>query len=220
MLVTAFEPFGGRPSNRSQLVLEHIARAASSPRGVRQGARIVTRTLPVSFARLERSIDRALACKPDVVILLGESGPAENLELERAAVNRIRASIKDNDGQQPLDRPIAPQGPAAYFSTARPKPALAAVRKSGAPAALSSDAGSFACNAAYYYALDRLHRDGRTDVPVIFVHVPTRGRAISLRDATKGVLALMRHLVDEVSPKAPSAGKRTLAGAVRATRKA
>lgn len=220
MLVTAFEPFGGRSSNRSQLVLEHIARAAATPRGVRQGVRIVTRSLPVSFARLERSVDRALSCKPDVVILLGESGPAEQLELERAAVNRIRAPIADNDGQQPLDRPVAAGGPDAYFSTVRPKPALAAVRKSGAPAALSGDAGSFACNAAYYHALHRLHVAGRSDVPVIFVHVPSRGRALALRDATKGVLALLRHLVDEVSPKTRKAGKRTSAGAVRATRKA
>ena len=219
VLVTAFEPFGGRASNRSQLVLEHIARAASTPKGVREGVRVVTRTLPVSFSRLGRAIDRTLSCKPDAVILLGESAPAQQLQLERAAVNRIRARIADNDGSQPYDQPIVPGGPDAYFSTVRPKGALASVRKAGAAAALSADAGAFACNAAYYHALHRLHEAGRSDVPVIFVHVPTRGRALSLRDATKGVLALLRHLADEVAPK-PQGAKRSAAGGIRATRKA
>lgn len=219
VLVTAFEPFGGRASNRSQLVLEHIARAASTPKGVRAGLRVITRTLPVSFSRLGRAIDRTLSCKPDAVILLGESAPAQQLQLERAAVNRIRARIADNDGAQPLDQPIVPGGPDAYFSTVRPKGALASVRKAGAAAALSGDAGAFACNAAYYHALHRLHVAGRADVPVIFVHVPTRGRALSLRDATKGVLALVRHLADEVTPT-PQGAKRSAAGGIRATRKA
>lgn len=220
VLVTAFEPFGGRASNRSQLVLEHIARAAGSPKGVREGVRVITRTLPVSFSRLGRAIDRALASKPDVVILMGESAPAEQLELERAAVNRVRAPIPDNDGEKPVDLPIVPGGPDAYFSTVKPKGALASVRKAGAAARLSGDAGAFACNAAYYHALHRMHSTGRSDVPVIFVHVPTRGRALALRDATKGVLALLRHLADEVAPRPQGARRRTAAGGLRATRKA
>jgi len=213
VLVTAFEPFGGRATNRSQLVLEHIARAAASPKGVREGVRVVTRTLPVSFSRLGRAMDRSLTCKPDVVILMGESAPAEQLELERAAVNRVRASIPDNDGEQPIDLPVVPGGPDAYFSTVKPKGALASVRKAGA-------AGAFACNAAYYHALHRMHASGRSHVPVIFVHVPTRGRALALRDATKGVLALLRHLAEEVAPRPQGTRRRTAAGGLRATRKA
>ncbi len=218
VLITAFEPFGRRSSNRSQLVLEHLARAAASPKGIREGVKVVTRTLPVSFGRLDRALQRALSCRPDVMIMLGESAQAEQLRLERVATNRITASIADNDGAQPLDEAILPDGPAAYFATVRPKPALAAVRRSGAPAALSTHAGGFACNAAYYLALHRLHRLGDGIPPVVFVHIPVKGRALALRDATKGVLALLRHLVDEAAPKARRAGKGATAASLRAGR--
>lgn len=223
VLVTAFEPFGGRSTNRSQLVLEHINRAAASPKGIREGVKIVTKTLPVSFQRVGKAMERALSCKPDVVILLGESGPAEQLRLERVAVNRIDAKIPDNDGKQPSGTPVIADGPAAYFSTTRPKLALASVRKAGASAAISNDAGLYACNAAYYLTLHRLHRHHRQGTPlpqVVFVHIPVRGRALPLRDATKGVLALLRHLLDENSPKPQRSGKKVAADEAQVNRKA
>jgi len=220
VLVTAFEPFGGRSSNRSQLVLEHIIRAAASPKGIRPDVRVMTKLLPVSFDRLEKSLDRALACKPDVVVLLGESGPAEQLLLERVAVNRIDAPIPDNDGSQPRGRAVVADGPDAYFSTVRPKAALAAVRKAGTAAELSGDAGTYACNALYYMTLHRLRRPTPRVPPVIFVHVPVRARALSLRDATKGVLALLRHLLDETAPKTRRSGPQVGTGSLQASRKA
>ncbi|WP_050724284.1 hypothetical protein [Vulgatibacter incomptus] len=217
--MTAFEPFGGRSINRSQLVLEHIVRAAGLPKGVRggaKGARVVARTLPVSFSRLGPALARALACKPDVVLLLGESREAEQLRLERVAVNRIHARIADNDGMQPIDRAIVEEGPAAYFSTVRPKSALVAVRRSGTAASLSNDAGTFACNAAYYLALHRLHRRQGEAPPAIFIHIPTKGRSLALRDATRGVLSLLRHLVDQTSRSA-SGARRAATGNLRAS---
>lgn len=202
VLVTAFEPFGGRSVNRSQLVLEHIARAAATAKGIRPGVKVVTRLLPVSFAKLGRSLDRALACKPDGIILLGEAGMAQELRLERVAINRIEARIADNEGLQPSGVRVIEEGPAAYFSTLALKGALTSVRRTGTPASLSDDAGSFACNAAYYLALHKLHRRGGDVPPVVFVHVPVRSRTLGLRPATKGVLALVRHVGEkaETSP--------------------
>ncbi len=206
ILVTAFEPFGGRSVNRSQLVLEHIARAAAAPRGIRQNARVVTKSLPVSFGKLDKALDRALACKPDAVLLMGESGSAEELRLERLAVNRIEARLPDNDGEQPTGERVIEAGPAAYFSTLPLKAALGSMRRAGAPAALSSDAGLYACNYAYYLVLHKLHRKASGELPpVVFVHVPVKSRAVALRTATRGVLALVRHLIDrsEAAPRVP-----------------
>lgn len=216
ILVTAFEPFGGRAVNRSQLVLEHIARAAGAPRGIRPGARVITRALPVSFERLDKALDRALACRPDAILMLGESGSAEELRLERVAVNRVDARIADNDGVQPIAERVIEEGPAAYFSTLPLKAALATVRRAGAPAALSSSAGLFACNYAYYLVLHKTHRRG-TDVPVLFVHVPVKSRALALRNATRGMLALVRHLIDRGDAAARSPVRRTASRRVRAT---
>jgi pyroglutamyl-peptidase len=205
ILVTAFEPFGGRNVNRSELVLEHIARAAAGPRGIRPGVQVLAKTLPVAFARISQALDRALACKPDGVILLGESGSAEELRLERVAVNRIDARLEDNDGVRPCAERVLEDGPAAYFSTLSLPGALDDVLRAGAPAALSSDCGLFVCNATYYLALHKLHSQGR-DVPVVFLHLPVKARAMALRTATKGAMALIRHLLDHplAAPRRPS----------------
>jgi pyroglutamyl-peptidase len=194
VLVTAFEPFGGRSLNRSLQVLEHVARAAATAQGVPPSVRVVTRVLAVRFDRLESAIDRALACRPDAVIMLGESGPAAELRLERVAVNRIDARIPDNAGEQPRGERVVAGGPAAYFSSAPLRTAIGSVRRAGAPVALSDDAGSYACNAAYYLALHRLHRRRSGSVPVLFVHVPVRTRMVGLRPATRAVLSLVRTL--------------------------
>jgi len=182
--------------NRSQLVLEHVARAAASPKGIRPGISVVTRSLPVSFRRLERALDRALACRPDAVLLLGESGTAEELRLERLALNRIDARIPDNDGDQPTGERVVEAGPAAFFTPLPLPAALACVRRAGAPASVSNDAGLFACNCAYYLALHRMHDRGEGERPVLLVHIPVKSRAVALRTATRGVLALVRHLCD------------------------
>lgn len=217
--MTAFEPFGGRAVNRSQLVLEHIARAAAAPRGIRPGARVITRTLPVSFSRLDRALDRALACKPDAVLLMGESGSAEELRLERVAVNRIDARIPDNDGFQPAGERVIETGPAAWFTSLPLKGALESVRRAGAPAALSNSAGLYACNYAYYLALHKLHARAQGEVPpVLFVHVPVKSRAVALRTATRGILALVRHLIDRSeAPPRPPVRRRSAPRKVRAT---
>lgn len=204
MLVTAFEPFGGRPINRSLQVLEHVGRATAQ--GLPGGVRVVTRVLPVRFGRLDAAVERALACKPDAVLMLGESGTAQEMRLERVAVNRIHARIPDNAGARPEGERVVPGGPAAYFTTAPLRGALTSVRRSGAPAALSDDAGAFACNAAYYLALHRLHRRRGGSLPVMFVHVPVRTRSVGLRPATRAVLALIRTLarVRRTSHAAPA----------------
>lgn len=196
LLVLAFEPFGGRNVNRSQLVLEHIARAASTQRGIRPGTRILTRTLPVVFSRLGKALDRALASRPDAVVLLGESGAATELHLERVAVNRIEARVPDNEGAQPVATRVVESGPAAYFSSLQLEAALAAVRRAGVPVSVSHDCGLFACNASYYLTLHKFHGLGRPLPPVVFVHVPVKSRSMALRTATRGVLALLRHLLD------------------------
>ena len=198
VLLTAFEPFGGRKVNRSQLVLEHVARAAAA-RVAPGRPRVVTRVLPVSFDALGPAVARALRTgrgRPAAVVMLGEAGTAEELRLERVAVNRIDARIPDNAGKRPTGERVVEGGPAAYFSSAPLKRAQAAARKAGVPVRLSDDAGGFACNAAYYLALHRLHQAGAGELPVLFVHVPVQGKAVELRAAARAVLAILDALAE------------------------
>lgn len=206
LLLTAFEPFGGRRSNRSQTLLEQLARSL----GRSDGPRVATHLLPVDFARLPGAVGRALASfrgGPDALLMLGESGQTESLRLERLAVNRIDARIPDNAGLQPTGAPVVTPGPSAYLTSARLRAALTAARREDPGAALSEDAGRFACNAAYFHALHALHAKGRADVPVLFVHVPVSTRALALRPATRALLGIVAALL----PVAAATPKRAAA---------
>ena len=195
VLLTAFEPFGGRRTNRSQTLLAHLTRALEQEDEVR----LATRVLPVDFARLPGAVGRALAAfrgGPDALLLLGESGAAESLRLERRAVNRIDARLPDNAGLQPFGEAVTTPGPRALRTTAKLPGALAAARRHAPGAVISDDAGAFACNASYYLALHRLHAQGRAAVPVLFVHVPVSARALALRPAARALRAILEAMLD------------------------
>ena len=84
-----------------------------------------------------------------------------------AAVNLMDARIPDNDGFQPVDEPVIPNAPAAYFSTLPVKAMVEAMQRVGVPARLSDTAGTYVCNALMYAMLHQTK-----DVPCGFIHVP------------------------------------------------
>lgn len=107
VLLTGFEPFEGQPVNASWLAVQAVAAAWTGP-----ALRVVR--LPVSFARAPSTLLAALAAeRPDVVVCVGEAGERSVLEVERVAVNVADARIPDNDGAQPVDAPVAVDGPVA-----------------------------------------------------------------------------------------------------------
>jgi pyroglutamyl-peptidase len=93
------------------------------------------------------------------------------LSLERVAINIDDARIPDNKGRQPIDRPVVPGGPAAYFTTLPIKAAAAALREAGLPAIVSNSAGTFVCNHVFY-GLMHLAATRRLGVRGGFLHVP------------------------------------------------
>jgi pyroglutamyl-peptidase len=88
--------------------------------------------------------------RPDIVLAVGQAGGRSALSLERVAINVDDAPIADNIGQQPIDRPIVPGGPAAYFASLPIKAAVRALRRAGLPAIVSNTAGTFVCNHLFY----------------------------------------------------------------------
>lgn len=165
VLVTGFEPFGGEMINPSALAAE-----ALDGRKV-VGRRVVGAVLPCVFGKslvaLKQEIRR---WKPELVICVGQAGGRGEINLERVALNIEDVSIPDNDGNQPVDRPVVPGGPAAFWSTLPIKAIVAALRKAGLPAVVSQSAGTFVCNHVFYGLMRALARQ-RT-VRGGFIHVP------------------------------------------------
>ena len=166
LLVTAFDPFGGEPVNPA---LEAVRRLPAEI----AGAEVVTLQVPTVFGR---SIDVVTAAidelRPDAVICVGQAGGRPDVTPERVAINVDDARIPDNEGNQPLDRSVADDGPAAYFATLPVKAMVQAIRDEGLPSSLSNTAGTFVCNHLMYGVLHHLAVGGRSEVRAGFVHVP------------------------------------------------
>ena len=164
VLVTAFEPFGGEPINAAR---EAVA-LLSSPEGIE----LCRLTVPTVFGLCTETVVRAMRIDcPDVIVCVGQAAGRAAITPERIAVNLRDARIPDNAGFQPVDEPVVPDGPAAYFSTLPIRDMTDAIRKSGVPAEISNTAGLFVCNDLFYgirHAID-------SEFPSVrggFIHVP------------------------------------------------
>lgn len=166
ILLTGFEPFDGQAINPS----EEIAREINEAKIARH--RIVGALLPCVFGSAIKELKHQIKLHdPDIVICLGQAGGRAEITPERVAINIDDARIPDNAGQQPIDKPIVKDGPAAYFSTLPIKAIVQELRKHNIPAAVSQTAGTFVCNHVFYGLMHELstHRAG---VRGGFIHVP------------------------------------------------
>ncbi|MBI3197552.1 MAG: pyroglutamyl-peptidase I [Rhodospirillales bacterium] len=147
-LVTGFDAFGGEAVNPSSLAVGRLRKRVG-------GIVVHTAELPTSYAHsanvLRAAIEKA---RPDIVLCVGQAGGRTELCLERVAINVQDARIRDNDGKQPIDRPVVKDGPAAHFATLPIKACVAEMRKAGLPAAVSNTAGTFVCNHIFYALME------------------------------------------------------------------
>lgn len=165
ILVTAFDPFGGETVNPAQRALELLP-------DVIGGAAVHKLAAPTVFGGAAELVCREMdRLRPDAVVCLGQAGGRDAVTPERVAINIMDARIPDNAGQQPVDQPIEPEGPAAYFSTLPVKKMAAAIRAEELPGRVSNTAGTFVCNSLLYSVL---HHAAQTmpDTRCCFIHVP------------------------------------------------
>ena len=135
------------------------------------GAQIIKREIPTSFARGTAEVVRQIKlCQPDLVLNVGQAGGATGLRVERVAINLADARIPDNDGAQPVDEPLVPDGAPAYFATLPVKAMVRGVQAKGYPCQLSYTAGTYVCNAVMYTVLHTVQ--SYPNMRAGFVHVP------------------------------------------------
>ena len=184
VLVTGFTPFGGEQINPSweavKRLPEHIGEMT-----------ITKREIPTEFdaacAALRAAMD---ALRPDAVLAVGQYGGANGVRVERVAVNLRDARIADNAGAKPVDEPVVPGAPDAYFATLPTRRIVEKLREEDIPAQLSYSAGTFVCNNLLYCAL----HESAKKFPATrcgFVHVPYLPEQAKDGSAPSMSLALM-----------------------------
>lgn len=193
LLLTGFEPFGGESVNPALEAVRLVAQEIA-------GWEIVKLKVPTVFGASVDTVAEAIRReKPDAVLCIGQAGGRCDLTPERVAINISDARIADNAGNQPIDEPIAKDGPAAYFATLPVKAMAAAIREAGLPASVSNTAGTFVCNHLMYGVLHLLAKE----YPAVrggFMHVPFAPEQVAsrpapsmaVRDIARGIEAAIR----------------------------
>ncbi|MCY7914621.1 pyroglutamyl-peptidase I [Bacillus haynesii] len=166
VLLTGFDPFGGETVNPSW---EAVKRLNGE---VVEDVSIAAEQIPTVFhhsaAVLEKAIEKHA---PDVVICVGQAGGRAHITPERIAINIDDARIPDNEDREPIDEPIAADGPAAYWSELPIKLIVKKLRKNGIPASVSNSAGTFVCNHLFYQLMHRIDRTS-ANIRGGFIHIP------------------------------------------------
>lgn len=148
ILITAFEPFDGRLTNSSLLLLDQIS------------LNVDKKILPVDADKIYSSFEKLSIKNYDIVIMLGEAN-IPNIRLELVAKNILDMRIKDNQGNQFSNEVIVNDGRSILRTN------LLLDKLNLTKFDLSEDAGSFLCNMAYYLLLNDNHSCDKA-----FVHIP------------------------------------------------
>jgi pyroglutamyl-peptidase len=165
VLVTGFDPFAGEPTNPSWDICRMLP-------GTIAGLRVETLRVPCEFRRAIDVVSKAIERhRPALVVCLGQAGGRSHLSVERIAINVDDARAPDNGGNQPVDAPIAADGPPAYFATLPIKAMTAAMRRAGAPTEVSNSAGTYVCNHLMYGVLHFIATNS-IHARAGFIHVP------------------------------------------------
>lgn len=146
VLLTAFEPFGGKAVNPSW-------EAICAFDGTRiAGREILVLRLPVVYGAVEAPLADALRrlC-PEVVVAFGLG---KGLHVERRASNAYAAQRPtDNAGKPPPSERVVDAGPGAIPTSLPVEAILAALRSFGLAAEPSDDAGGYLCNEAFFHLM-------------------------------------------------------------------
>lgn len=165
ILVTGFDPFGGEAVNPAYEAVKLLPDSIA-------GAEIVKLEIPTEFERSMELLEEAIGReRPDAVISVGQAGGRAEITPERVAINLADARIPDNAGNQPVDEPLAADGPAAYFATLPLKEMVKNVQDSGIPCRISYSAGTYVCNSVMYRVL-HLAEVSKMGFCAGFIHVP------------------------------------------------
>ena len=166
ILVTGFEPYGGREGNPA-----HEAMKALDGR-ILNGCSVVGRGLPVSLSGMKSKMQTLIdEIDPAAVIGLGLWPGEAMIRLERAGINLADFEIADNEGLLLRDAPVSESIVSSRWATLPLRAIETALLANGIPARTSSTAGTFLCNACLFTLMESLSARA-SSIPAGFIHLP------------------------------------------------
>jgi pyrrolidone-carboxylate peptidase len=211
LLLTAFEPFDGRPLNRSAQVAQEIA-LISKVEIPAVDVRICI--LPVEYDRSAQVVKekclKELNRKPKWVISMGEGG-CSAIQLETAAHNWDNASIADNARVWRNGKKIDESAPKSIgFNISMQSLYCGVELKSRARFGVSISPGSFVCNNTAFH----LAKDLSPDTAFGFIHVPSThcGAVSEPKENAKLIVQGLKNIVSTgpMDPRYPTDKKTAL----------
>lgn len=207
VLITGFEPFGGESINPA---LEAVKRLNGRKL---DGGEVVMCQVPVTrYESIEAVIESIELHQPDIVITVGQAAGRTAITPERVAINLDDFRIPDNGGHQPIDEPVIPDGPDAYFTTLPIKAITRALQQENIPCQVSNTAGTFVCNHLFYgvqhYLRDKSVRHGFVHIPLLPEQDSSGNQpTMSLDVIVEGLARLAQVAIDNESDIAVTAGQ-------------
>jgi pyroglutamyl-peptidase len=161
ILVTGFEPFGGNTINPTELILKSLIKKYDSSKTYE------FLLLPVDYERGPKVLIHQLRSKKyDAWLGLGQAGGRSKISLERVAINWKEKDFNLNSDENHFSPgPLIENSPAAFIHQGDLKNLKLKLIESSIPAEISLTAGSYVCNAVYYFAM-------KEQINSLFVHVP------------------------------------------------
>ncbi|XHC12544.1 peptidase C15 [Labrenzia sp. ac12] len=163
VLVTGFSPFPGAPVNPTERLMRRLAKRIGAHQS---GVDFVFHVLPTTWAGREDVTDRLrTTLSPDAIVHFGVDGTRRTINIETRAVNKAVRVRPDALGRAPARPELAISQERARSSTLPASALRDAALAAGAPAQLSTNAGTYLCNATLWDSIG-------SGIASIFVHVP------------------------------------------------
>ncbi|OZG50368.1 pyroglutamyl-peptidase I [Bombiscardovia coagulans] len=198
VIISGYDHYEGVQVNPSMEVARALAERGITPshdsvKGEdpldRLSMQIKAVALPVSFEQAWPILHQAIEeFQPNIVISTGLKRRARSIAMERCAVNIKDTTQEGESAERSLTsngEPIDSKGPAAYWTRLPLRSILHAFSQHGIAATLSSDAGTYVCNAVFYSILNwaKAHPDvlaGFVSLPPVVDATATNQRNLGL----------------------------------------
>ena len=169
ILLTGFEPFGGRGVNPSWEAAQQLEGILAGP------ARVDVLRVPVVWRGSVATIVRELEREPAAGLIIGGLSfgrPAISVEAIAHAIGDVPWQADNAERALAGERADGDaDGPDALLSTAPVRAIAKAINDAGIPAHVSWDGGAYVSNATLYGAL-RYAKDRGIHLPTTYLHVP------------------------------------------------